>query len=179
MITKRKTIPFRVRNSRIQGRGIFATEQIRKGRRLIEYVGEIIDREEEVRRYDEDKMDRHHTFLFEVEHDITIDGAVGGNSSRFINHSCDPNCEAVNEDGRIFIWALKSIKPGEELTYDYAYGADGRITKRLMEKYVCYCGTENCRGTILKLNKRNGNIKNGRPKTGHRRSGAGLNGRKK
>ena len=123
-------------------------------------------------------MDRHHTFLFEVEDDITIDGASGGNRSRFINHSCEPNCEAVNEDGRIFIWALKSIRPGEELTYDYAYGADGRITKKLMEKYACHCGTEDCRGTILKLNKRNGKFKNGRHKNGRRRNGANSNGKK-
>ena len=173
MTPKKKKIPFRVRSSTIQGQGVFATEKIRKGRRIIEYVGEIIDREEEVRRYDEDRMDRHHTFLFEVEDDITIDGARGGNRSRFINHSCDPNCEAVNEDGRIFIWALKSIQPGEELTYDYAYGSDGRITKKLMEKYACYCGTEECRGTILKLNKRSRNGKNGR-----KRYGANSNGKK-
>jgi SET domain-containing protein len=106
-------------NSRIQGMGLFASRRIRKGTRIIEYTGERIDQDEASRRYDDDAMDRHHTFLFGIDDDTVIDAAVGGNDARFINHSCNPNCEAVMEDDRIFIYALRKIDAGEELTYDY------------------------------------------------------------
>ena len=138
-----------VRNSRIQGRGVFAKRRIRKGQRIIEYIGERIDPEEVDRRYDDHSMDRHHTFLFEVDPHTTIDGAVGGNESRFINHSCDPNCEAVDEEGRIFIFAVKNIQPGVELLYDYQFDLDEPLTEALQKRYPCHCGTRKCRGTIL------------------------------
>ena len=95
-------------------------------------------------------MDRHHTFLFEVDEEITIDGAVDGNESRFINHSCDPNCEAIDEDGRIFIFAARNIQPGVELSYDYQYDLDEPLTEELRLRYPCHCGAETCRGTILR-----------------------------
>ncbi len=145
---------FAVRNSPIQGKGGFAVRRIRKGQRIIEYVGERIPPEEEARRYDEDKMQRHHTFLFEVDDEVTIDAAVGGNDARFINHSCDPNCEAVNEDGRIWIFALKNIQPGVELCYDYNFQIGGKLSKKQQEFYVCRCGSDKCRGTILALPKK-------------------------
>lgn len=142
---------FEVRNSRIQGKGAFALRRIRKGQRIIEYVGERIGPEEEARRYDEDKMDRHHTFLFGIDDKVSIDAAVGGNDARFINHSCDPNCEAVQEDKRIFIEAIANIQPGAELTYDYNFQVDGQVTRKLLEFYVCHCGMKKCRGTILRV----------------------------
>ncbi len=142
-----------VRNSRIQGRGVFAKRRIRKGQRIIEYVGERIDPEEVDRRYDDHSMDRHHTFLFEVDEYTTIDGAVGGNESRYINHSCDPNCEAVDDGGRIFIFALKNIQPGVELLYDYQYDLDEPLTQALRKRYPCRCGATSCRGTILVVPK--------------------------
>jgi len=148
-----KKQPFVVKSSPIQGKGAFATRRIRKGQRIIEYVGERIGPEEETRRYDEDKMKRHHTFLFEVDDDVTIDAAVGGNDARFINHSCDPNCEAVNEDGHIWIFAIENIQPGVELAYDYNFQV-GRITKKLKKFYACNCGSEKCRGTILAVPKK-------------------------
>jgi SET domain-containing protein len=138
-----------VRESRIQGSGVFATKVIRRGTRIIEYVGERISPDEELRRYQEDTMKRHHTFLFEVDEETTIDGAVDGNEARFINHSCDPNCEAVNEDGRIFIEAISSIKPGEELLYDYSFQVEEEVDEEERAFYVCHCGASNCRGTIL------------------------------
>jgi SET domain-containing protein len=94
---------------------------IRKGQRIIEYVGEHIDDDEADRRYDEDRMNRHHTFLFTLGPNKVVDGAVDGNESIYINHSCEPNCEAVIEGDRIFIYALRTIYPGEELLYDYQY----------------------------------------------------------
>lgn len=144
----------RVRSSRIQGKGVFAVRRIRRDQRIIEYIGEIIDTEEEERRYDDSKMDRHHTFLFKIDKNTTIDGTHRGSIAKFINHSCDPNCEAVWEDRRIFVEAIKNIQPGVELLYDYAYEHDGPLTKEAREFYVCHCGAEKCRGTILKPRRR-------------------------
>ncbi|MGH7505662.1 MAG: SET domain-containing protein [Longimicrobiales bacterium] len=146
--------PFVIRKSSIQGKGGFAKDRIRKGTRLIEYTGERITHREADRRYPDDDMDRHHTFLFEVDDDTVVDAAVKGNVARFINHSCDPNCEAVIEDGRIFIDAIRPIRPGQELTYDYAYILEERHSPAVKMRYPCFCGTKKCRGTIL--GKKNG-----------------------
>lgn len=144
----------KTKNSTIQGRGVFAVRRIRKGQRIIEYVGEIIDTKEEERRYDDSKMDRHHTFLFKIDENTTIDGTRRGSVARFINHSCDPNCEAVWEERRIFVEAIKNIQPGVELSYDYAFEHEGRLTKKDADFYVCHCGAAKCRGTILKPKRR-------------------------
>jgi SET domain-containing protein len=145
----RTTRKLTLRNSAIQGRGIFAARRIRKGERIIEYTGEIITVEEEQRRYDDDSMSRHHTFLFQIDEKTTIDATRKGGIARYINHSCDPNCEAVWEEGRIFIEAIKNIQPGLELTYDYGYEHEGALTPEVSAFYFCRCGSENCRGTIL------------------------------
>jgi hypothetical protein len=140
--------PFEIRRSPISGKGVFATRRIRKGRRIIEYVGELVSEEEATRRYDDESMETHHTFLFEIDDNTFIDASVNGNEARFINHSCDPNCEAVDEDGRIFIEAVRNIQPGVELTYDY----DPNETKAAaLKRYPCRCGAKNCRGTIVKF----------------------------
>jgi SET domain-containing protein len=138
-----------VRKSPIQGMGVFATRRIRRGTRIIEYKGERISSDEADQRYDDDHMERHHTFLFTVDDDTLIDAAVDGNEARFINHSCDPNCEAVLEDSRVYIEAIKNIQPGVELTYDYHYEREGPYQESWAELYACHCGAENCRGTIL------------------------------
>ena len=145
----RPDLPFEIRRSAIPGRGAFATRRIRAGARIIEYTGERIDRDEGDRRYDDENMGRHHTFLFALDDGSVIDAAVGGNEARFINHSCDPNCQAVEEDGRIFIEALRNIQPGTELVYDYAYERSDDHTEEDEALYVCRCGTEKCRGSIL------------------------------
>ncbi|HJR40669.1 MAG TPA: SET domain-containing protein-lysine N-methyltransferase [Gemmatimonadaceae bacterium] len=141
---------FELRRSRIQGRGAFALRKIRKGTRIVEYTGERISNDEADRRYDDDAMDRHHTFLFTLDDDVCVDGAVEGNDAAYINHSCDPNCEAVIRDGRIWIEAIRTIQPGEELSYDYQYEreVDGDVLEP--DQYPCYCGSDSCRGTILK-----------------------------
>lgn len=143
------SLPFEIRRSAIQGRGAFATRPIRKGARIIEYTGERIDQEEADERYDDGDMKRHHTFLFALDDGSTIDGAVGGNESRFINHSCEPNCAAYEQDGRIFIEAKRAIQPGEELAYDYSYARTRHTTKEDEELYACRCGAAKCRGSIL------------------------------
>lgn len=140
---------FVLRRSAIQGRGAFAIRPIRRGTRIIEYVGECITPAEADRRYDDSGMGRHHTFLFSVDKRKVIDAAVGGNEARFINHSCAPNCEAVDERRRIYIEAIRDIAPGEELTYDYAYERDGTEDEEWERLYVCKCGAPTCRGTIL------------------------------
>ena len=141
--------PFELRRSAIQGRGAFATRRIRPGARIIEYLGEHISRDEGDRRYDDEHMGRHHTFLFALDDGSVIDAAVRGNEARFINHSCDPNCQAIEEDGRIFIEAIRNIQPGTELTYDYAYERTDDHTDEDEALYVCRCGAKKCRGTIL------------------------------
>lgn len=146
---KRGEALYEVRKSGIQGRGLFATKRIRQGQRIIEYTGERISSDEADRRYDEDKMDRHHTFVFTLDDDMCIDGNVRSNSARLINHSCDPNCEAVIEGERIWIYALKNIQPGVELAYDYRFERTGDDIPKLEKFYVCHCGSPKCRGSIM------------------------------
>ena len=145
---RRDAYPFEIRRSAIQGRGAFATRRIRKGELIIEYTGERITNAEADKRYDDERMSRHHTYLFTLTQRTVVDGGAGGNEARLINHSCEPNCEAVIEDGRIWIDALRTIPEGAELTYDYKYerlGTDDEDDG----KYPCACGAPRCRGTIL------------------------------
>ena len=141
--------PFVVRRSGVQGRGGFATRGIRKGERIVEYQGERISWKTADLRYDDQGMGRHHTFLFSVTSRTVIDGAVQGNDARFINHACDPNCEAIDDGGRIFIEAVRDIEDGDELFYDYAYARDATTTEEDEKLYVCRCGSPKCRGSIL------------------------------
>jgi hypothetical protein len=139
-----------VRRSRIQGRGVFATRRIRTGQRLIRYVGEPISHEEADRRYD-DRNGRHHTFLFVLDDDTVLDARRGGNDARFINHSCEPNCETVIDDGEIWVEAIKPIAPGTELVYDYRFEWDDAYDPEDVRYYRCRCGSARCRGTILRV----------------------------
>lgn len=140
---------FAIRSSGVHGKGAFARKTIRKGTRLVEYVGENISPAESDRRYDDTKVKNHHTFLFSVDNRKVIDATFGGNESRFINHSCDPNCDAVIEKRRVYIEANRTIRPGEELAYDYNYERTPKTTKADERLYKCLCGAANCRGTIL------------------------------
>lgn len=141
--------PFKVVDSGIHGRGVVATEPIAAGQRLIEYVGERITPAAADRRYPFDESKPQHTFLFSVNSRTIIDAARGGNASRFINHKCDPNCEAVIEKGRVFIEAMRDIEPGEELGYDYWFVLDEPHNRENRALYRCLCGSKNCRGTML------------------------------
>jgi uncharacterized protein len=147
----RRGLPFELRRSKIQGTGAFATRRIRTGQRIVEYQGERVTPAEADRRYDESGMRRHHTFLFTVDRRTVVDGGSAGNEAIYINHSCDPNCEAVIEDGRIWIYALRTIRPGEELVYDYQYQRTGDPEEDASreEFYRCRCGAPACRGSIL------------------------------
>ena len=141
-----------LRTSAIQGKGAFATRFIRKGTRIIEYVGQRITWRTADKRYDDETMGRHHTFLFTIDDKVCIDGAVNGNLASFINHSCDGNCEAINDRKRIFIDARRNIRPGEELAYDYQYERSDDHTEEDEKLYACRCGSRNCRGSILAPN---------------------------
>lgn len=142
-------LPFEIRPSPIQGAGAFATRPIPAGQRLIEYAGERLTPAQADARYPDRPGERHHTFLFAIDDDVVIDAAVNGNEARWINHSCDPNCDAVIDDGRIWIESIRDIAPGEELAYDYAYILEERHTPSAKKRFPCSCGAATCRGTIL------------------------------
>jgi SET domain-containing protein len=137
------------RRSGVHGKGVFALVDIAEGENIIEYVGEVISWPEAQRRHPHDPKDPNHTFYFHIDEDHVIDALFGGNSSRWINHSCDANCEADEQEGRIFIKARRNIKAGEELNYDYGLIIDERYTPKLKAEYPCWCGTKKCRGTLL------------------------------
>jgi uncharacterized protein len=135
-----------VRDSSIHGRGVYATHSIPKGTRIIEYTGRRMSWAD-VPNEDDDP----HTFLFALDNGQVINAAIDGNEARWINHSCDPNCEAVGKGDRIFIYALKRIGAGEELFYDYTLELDEPLTQKLKTQYACYCRTPRCRGTMLDI----------------------------
>src|SRR3954453_23378671 len=140
---------FAVRNSPIHGRGVFALTHIPKGMRLIEYKGELITDAEADRRYAGLHENSPHTMLFSVDGGLVIDATRPGNSARWINHSCAPNCEIDEKNIRVFIDARRDIRPGEELTYDYNLQLGEPHTRTAKRAHACFCGSRRCRGTML------------------------------
>jgi len=140
---------FEIRPSPLHGLGAFAIRPIAAGTRLIEYAGARITPAEAHARYPDEPGNSHHTYLFAIDDEIVIDASIDGNDARFINHSCDPNCDAVVEDGRIWIETIRDVAPGEELAYDYAFVLPERHTPAAKRRYPCNCGSASCRGTIL------------------------------
>lgn len=139
----------RVRESTVHGRGVFAARELVKGSKIIEYKGEIIDWDEAQRRHPHDPSQPNHTFYFHLDDSTVIDGRVKGNDARWINHSCAPNCEAEQHGNRVFIHALRNIAAGEELFYDYGLMLDAPYTQALKKEFACYCGSPDCRATML------------------------------
>jgi len=137
------------RRSGVHGKGVFALADLAEGETIIEYVGEVISWREALRRHPHDPQDPNHTFYFHMDEKHVIDAKIGGNSSRWINHACKPNCEADEDGGRVFIKALRNIKAGEELFYDYGLIIDAKHTRKLLAEYPCWCGAKKCRGTLL------------------------------
>ena len=156
---------------------MFATRAIRKGAPIIEYVGERISHEEADRRHSTKAADDNHTFLFTVDSKTVIDGGVGGNAARFINHSCEPNCEVIIDDGRLFVEAARTIRSGEEIVYDYMITRAPDDAPDLEQIFGCRCGAATCRGTMLEPRKK---PKASKKKAGGRKSKskASSNGRK-
>ncbi|MFA5940392.1 MAG: SET domain-containing protein-lysine N-methyltransferase [Sinimarinibacterium sp.] len=145
------------RRSPIHGNGVFAARALPKGLRVIQYRGALRAHDEIDRCYGGD-AESGHTFLFTLNDDWVIDANVRGNSARWINHSCAPNCEAVlyeaagsdRSKDRVFIETIRPIKAGEELTYDYGIKLDEAHTPRLKKIWACRCGARKCTGTMLK-----------------------------
>jgi uncharacterized protein len=143
----------KARKSKVHGLGVFATAPIAEGQHLIEYIGERINWKEALRRHPHDPAQPNHTFYFSLEGGDCLDANVGGNDSRWINHSCAPNCEADETHGRVFIKALRNIPKGQELFYNYGLVIDEKYTKKLKTQYACWCGAPECRGTMLASKK--------------------------
>ena len=148
------------RRSKIHGNGMFATAPIAKGEKLIQYKGRLRSHDEVDRAYG-DEDDNGHTFLFTLNDDWVIDANLDANSARWINHSCNPNCEAVfyeDESGdkkkdKVWIQSMRAIKPGEELSYNYGITLAERHTPKMKKLWACRCGSKNCTGTMLKPKK--------------------------
>ncbi|HEX3602563.1 MAG TPA: SET domain-containing protein-lysine N-methyltransferase [Steroidobacteraceae bacterium] len=149
-----KTPLFEVRHSRVHGYGVFALRRIRKGTTIIEYLGDRVTHGQANARYaDKDPVDGH-TFLFTVDAKTVIDAGVNGNEARFVNHGCNPNCQTVDIGKRIFIEALRTIPPGEELAYDYRIQRDADDPADVDDVFACRCGAGLCRGSMLESRKR-------------------------
>jgi SET domain-containing protein len=138
-----------VRRSGVHGKGVYALQPIARGERIVEYTGQLITWKEALRRHPHDPDDPNHTFYFHIDDGRVIDGKYGRNAAKWINHSCQPNCETAEIDGRVYIKARRAIKPGEELNYDYALVLDGRHTAKIKKEFECRCGSRKCRGTLL------------------------------
>ena len=153
MRRRRTRPPFAKRRSRIHGFGVFATRRIRAGRKLIPYLGQTLTSAEVQARF-QGAEDDPHTLLFDLGGDRYVDAGVGGNDARFINHSCDPNCEAELSDGGIWIRAIRNIQPGVELTYDYSLEIEEHASRSRRSRYECRCGASKCRRTMLNSGRR-------------------------
>ena len=140
---------YEVRRSGIHGNGVYAAKSIPKGTRIVEYLGERISHKQADDRYEAKGQDDGHTFLFVVNSRVVIDAGVEGNDARFINHSCDPNCDTVIEGGRVYIESLRDIEPGEELGYEYGLTWESTDDEEELKNYTCRCGAKRCRGTML------------------------------
>ena len=138
-----------VRRSGVHGKGVFALQPIKRGELVIEYIGRIISWKKAQDLPPLNPDEPNHTFFFQIDGGKVIDAAVGGNAARWINHSCAPNCEAEEDEGRVFIKALRDIKPGEELNYNYGLIIEERYTPKLKKEFECRCGAPRCRGTLL------------------------------
>ncbi|MFT7775694.1 SET domain-containing protein [Roseateles sp.] len=143
-----------VRESGVHGRGVYAVAPIAAGAEVIEYTGERITWEQAVERHPHDPSQPNHTFYFHIDGGLVIDALYGGNDARWINHACEPNCEADEVDGRVFIKALRDLRPGEELFYDYGLVLEERHTAKVKKQFACWCGAPGCRGTMLAPKRR-------------------------
>jgi SET domain-containing protein len=150
------------KRSKIHGNGVFAIAPIRKGERIIQYVGKLITHEEADETYHGD-VDSGHTFLFTLNKHWVIDANQGGSAARWINTSCDVNAVAYVHSERkkkpdpakdtVWIEAKRAIKAGEEITYDYGFDFEVPYTAKLLRTWACKCGSPKCRKTMLKGKK--------------------------
>jgi SET domain-containing protein len=145
-----KSLYYEVRSSTVHGKGVFARRKIPAGEQIIEYRGERISWEDAQERAEIQGRPFNHTFFFTVSDGRVIDGGTRGNDARYINHSCEPNCEPLEHDnGRVYIYSLRDIERGEELSYYYALIYEGRHTAAVKRAFPCHCGAPGCPGTML------------------------------
>jgi SET domain-containing protein len=142
-----------VRRSPRHGKGVFAVRRIAAGTMVVEYTGELISEAEGERRYPtlpDGIEEAEHTYLLTLDEHRVIDANVGGNAARYINHSCEPNCEPIPFGDHMWIVAIRDIAPGEELAYDYAIELDEPHTPARKRRFPCACGARRCRGSLLR-----------------------------
>lgn len=145
---------FEVHRSPVHGNGVFAARAISAGERIVEYTGRRISWDEATARAERSGQPVNYTLFFTLADGNVIDGGDEGNDARFINHSCEPNCEAYEDEGRVYIHALRDIETGEELNYNYALEYDGRHTPAIKKAFACRCGAPGCTGVMLAPKKR-------------------------
>jgi uncharacterized protein len=137
-----------VRRSPVHGKGVFATRSLAAGERVLEYKGEITAWRNALRRHRREGV-AGHSFLFGLFDGRVIDGSRGGNSARWMNHACTPNCETIEDDGRIFIYPLRAVDAGEELFIDYLREIADAADEEARAQYTCACASAGCRRSML------------------------------
>ena len=138
---------YKVKKSNIDKRGLYASKNIKSGSKIIEYIGKLISKKETETnpKFDNEKD----IYLFNLNSKYDLDGDYSWNTARLINHSCNPNCEVDGKGLKLWITAIKDIKKGEELSYDYGFGYD--VDYKL---FPCKCGSQNCVGYIVREGSR-------------------------
>ena len=138
---------YKIKRSKIDNLGLYASKDIKEGKKILEYKGKIITRKEaeENPKYDNDKA----IYLFNLNKRYDLDGDFKFNTARLINHSCNPNCEVLDNNRQLWIFAMRDIRKDEELTYDYGFGFD-----KDYKQYVCKCRSKNCVGYIVREGSR-------------------------
>ena len=147
---------YKVKNSNIDKRGLYASKNIKPGEKVIEYVGKLVTKKktEEDPKFDNEKA----IYLFNLSNRYDLDGDFTYNTARLINHSCNPNCEVESKGLKLWISSIRDIKKNEELSYDYGFGFDENY-----KEFPCKCGSNNCCGYIIREGSR-WRIKNKRKK---------------
>ena len=138
---------YKIKKSFIDNRGLYANQNIKDGTKIIEYKGKIITKKkvEEDSKFDNDKA----IYLFNINKRYDLDGDFKFNTARLINHSCNPNCEVAGTGLKVWVYAIRDIKKGEELSYDYGFGYD-----EYYKDFPCRCGSKNCVGYIVREGSR-------------------------
>ena len=138
---------YKIKKSNIDNRGLYANADIKDGTKIIEYKGKIVTKKEveENSKFDNDKA----IYLFNLNTRYDLDGDFKYNTARLINHSCNPNCEVAGVGLKVWVYAIRDIKKGEELSYDYGFGYD-----EFYKDFPCRCGSKNCVGYIVREGSR-------------------------
>ena len=138
---------YKIQKSKIDNKGLYASQDIRKGTKIIQYKGKIITTKQSDNnpKFDNNKA----IYLFNLNKRYDLDGDFKFNTARLINHSCDPNCEVLGEGLKLWIYAMKNINKGEELSYDYGFTFDQDF-----RQFPCRCGSKNCIGYIVREGSR-------------------------